>query len=119
MRISDWSSDVCSSDLGCGAHVAELRRLWVDPFREPRLWTLEALQALAERGERGLDACLLPVESGMASWPEVEVDAAQAARLSHGQGVAGGFHPPGAVAIFDPGGRGVGDGTGTRLNSRT
>src|SRR3546814_19521185 len=102
MRISDWSSDVCSSDLGCGAHVAELRRLWVDPFREPRLWTLEALQALAERGERGLDACLLPVESGMASWPEVEVDAAQAARLSQGQGVAGGFHTPGAVAIFDP-----------------
>src|SRR3546814_6011050 len=85
MRISDWSSDVCSSDLGCGAHVAELRRLWVDPFREPRLWTLEALQALAERGERGLDACLLPVESGMASWPEVAVDAAQAARLSHGR----------------------------------
>src|SRR3546814_2301127 len=65
-------------------------------------------QALAERGERGLDACLLPVESGMASWPEVEVDAAQAARLSHGQGVAGGFHPPGAVAIFDPGGRALG-----------
>src|SRR3546814_12334654 len=65
-------------------------------------------RALAERGERGLDACLLPVESGMASWPEVEVDAAQAARLSHGQGVAGGFHPPGAVAIFDPGGRALG-----------
>src|SRR3546814_12714440 len=89
MRISDWSSDVCSSDLGCGAHVAELRRLWVDPFREPRLWTLEALQALAERGERGLDACLLPVESGMASWPAVEVDAAQAARLDRKSVVEG------------------------------
>src|SRR3546814_17590531 len=112
MRISDWSSDVCSSDLGCGAHVAELRRLWVDPFREPRLWTLEALQALAERGERGLDACLLPVESGMASWPEVEVDAAQAAPLSPGQGAAGGLPPPGAVDIFPPGRdtKGVGEG---------
>src|SRR5690606_3711911 len=48
--------------LGCGAHVAELRRLWVDPFREPRMWTLEALEALADRGERSLDACLLPIE---------------------------------------------------------
>src|SRR5690606_3343391 len=38
--------------LGCGAHVAELRRLWVDPFREPRMWSFEALQALAGRGER-------------------------------------------------------------------
>jgi tRNA pseudouridine55 synthase len=94
--------------LGCGAHVAELRRLWVDPFREPRMWTLEDLQALAERGERSLDACLLPVESGMASWPEVEVDAAQAARLSYGQGVSGGFRPSGAVAIFDPRGRALG-----------
>jgi len=94
--------------LGCGAHVAELRRLWVDPFREPKLWTLDDLQALAGRGERGLDACLLPVESGMASWPEVEVDAAQAGRLSHGQGVSGGFRPAGAVAIFDPRGRALG-----------
>ena len=57
--------------LGCGAHVAELRRLWVDPFRDPRMWTLEALQALAERGERSLDACLLPIETGMTSWPQV------------------------------------------------
>jgi tRNA pseudouridine55 synthase len=33
------------------------------------MWTLEALQELAERGERMLDACLLPIETGMASWP--------------------------------------------------
>ena len=52
--------------LGCGAHVAELRRLWVDPFREPRMWTLDDLQALASRGEHSLDACLLPLEAGMA-----------------------------------------------------
>lgn len=94
--------------LGCGAHVDELRRLWVDPFREPKLWTLDALQALAGRGERVLDACLLPVETAMASWPEVEVDDAQAARLAHGQALAGDFQPPGAVAIFDAGGRALG-----------
>lgn len=94
--------------LGCGAHVAELRRLWVDPFREPKLWTLDALQALAGRGERVLDACLLPVEAGMASWHAVDVDHAQAGRLAYGQAVAGGFRPPGAVAIFDPDGRALG-----------
>jgi tRNA pseudouridine55 synthase len=96
--------------LGCGAHVAELRRLWVDPFREPRMWTLEALQALAERGERGLDACLLPVEAGMASWPEVRVAAAQARRLGQGQGVPG-FRPAPSVAIVDEAGRALGLGT--------
>lgn len=94
--------------LGCGAHVVELRRLWVDPFREPKLWSLDALQALAERGEHSLDACLLPVETGMASWPAVDVSQAQAARLGHGQGVPGEFRPAGAVAIFAAGGRALG-----------
>ncbi len=94
--------------LGCGAHVAELRRLWVDPFREPKLWTLEALQALAARGEHSLDACLLPIEAGMASWLPVEVSAAQAGRLAYGQALAGAFGAPGPVAIVDARGRALG-----------
>jgi len=94
--------------LGCGAHVAELRRLWVDPFREPKMWTLEALEALAARGERSLDACLLPIEAGMASWPAVPVTAAQARRLGQGQPVDGGFRPSGPVALFDADGRALG-----------
>jgi tRNA pseudouridine55 synthase len=94
--------------LGCGAHVSELRRLWVDPFREPRMWTLEALQALAERGERSLDACLLPIETGMTSWPEVHVAPAQAFKLGQGQAVEGGFEPVGSVAVFDHSGRALG-----------
>ena len=94
--------------LGCGAHVAELRRLWVDPFRDPRMWTLDALQALAERGERSLDACLLPIETGMSSWPQVIVDPDQATRLGQGQTVRGGFAPSGSVAVFDTAGRALG-----------
>lgn len=90
--------------LGCGAHVAELRRLWVDPFRDPRMWTLEELQALAARSERGLEACLLDIEAGMLAWPAVHVDARQAARLQNGQDVPGPFTPTGEVAVFGPGG---------------
>jgi tRNA pseudouridine55 synthase len=97
--------------LGCGAHVAQLRRLWVDPFREPRLWTLEALQELAERGERMLDACLLPIETGMASWPGLRVSDAQAQRLARGQSVAGAASTPGNVALYDEAGRALGLGT--------
>ncbi|GAB1407736.1 tRNA pseudouridine(55) synthase TruB [Thermomonas brevis] len=95
--------------LGCGAHVAELRRLWVDPFREPRMWTLEALEALRDQaGERVLDACLLPIEAGMASWPALHVNAAQAHRLAHGQGLRGPYPASGQVAILDEDGRGLG-----------
>jgi len=94
--------------LGCGAHVAELRRLWVDPFRDPRMWTLDELRALAERGERALDACLLPVETGMLSWPRLEVTAAAARRLGYGQQVTGMFMQSGEVAVFTENGRALG-----------
>ncbi len=95
--------------LGCGAHVAELRRLWVDPFREPKMWSIEALQELAGRGgQHALDACLLPIESGMVAWPEVVVAPAQAARLGRGQAVAQVPGPAGEVAILDHGGRALG-----------
>jgi tRNA pseudouridine55 synthase len=72
------------------------------------MWTLEALQALAERGEHSLDACLLPIEAGMAAWPEVRVTASQALRLGQGQGVDGDFRPAGSVAIVDESGRALG-----------
>ena len=95
--------------LGCGAHVVELRRLWVDPFREPRMWTLEGLQELAERGgERILDACLLPIEAGMTAWPKVAVTAEQAVRWAQGQDLAGPFTPAGEVAVVDGQGRALG-----------
>jgi tRNA pseudouridine55 synthase len=95
--------------LGCGAHVAELRRIWVDPFREPRMWTLQGLEELlAQAGEHVLEACLLPVEAGMTSWPEVRVTSAQAQRISHGQSLPGPFRQQGAVAVLDEDGRGLG-----------
>ena len=68
--------------LGCGAHVAELRRLWVDPFREPRMWTLEAPGGAVRAGAASaasMPACCRS-RPGMASWPSVRMSAAQAAR---------------------------------------
>ena len=109
--------------LGCGAHVAELRRLWVDPFREPRLWTLPALEDLrTHAGEHVLEACLLPIEAGMTSWPQIRVGSAQAQRLSRGQGLRGPYQPSGQVALLDEHGRGLGlgevDGDGALRPSR-
>ncbi len=98
--------------LGCGAHVGELRRLWVDPFRQPRMYTLDTLQALAEQGgEAALDACLLPIEAGLAGFPRVDVDAVGARRLAQGQRLRG--HPvsDGPVAVHGPEGRVLGLGT--------
>lgn len=94
--------------LGCGAHVAELRRLWIEPFREPRMWTLAQLQALAEQGERALDACLLPLEAGLTGFQRIELTDEAVARFRMGQRLGGVPGPVGEVAVFDACGRVVG-----------
>ena len=72
--------------LGCGAHVASLRRLWVDPFRVPAMSTVEALQRQAEQGV-DLDAVLLPIEAGLHEFPRAVLPAALARRIGHGQAI--------------------------------
>ncbi len=71
--------------LGCGGHVAALRRLWVDPFRQPQMHTLDALDGISARGEGALDALLLPVQAGLAHWRRLVLDAVQEKILRHGQ----------------------------------
>jgi tRNA pseudouridine55 synthase len=71
--------------LGCGAHVAELRRLWVDPFKAPRMHSLEELQSL-QTAE--LDSRLLPIDAGLIDFASRTLDAAAAVRFGHGQVVA-------------------------------
>lgn len=73
--------------LGCGAHVTVLRRLNVDPFRSPEMVTLEDLETTAADGIEALDQLLLPVEAGLAGYPETILDEAQATRLRQGQPV--------------------------------
>jgi tRNA pseudouridine55 synthase len=94
--------------LGCGAHVAQLRRLWVDPFRDPAMVTLEQLEAAAGQGDAALDALLLPIEAGLAGWPEVRLDAAQARRLGQGQVVPGVAGEAGDVHVRGADGRPLG-----------
>ena len=73
--------------LGCGAHVAALRRLWVDPFRDRQMFSIETLQALAEQGEQTLDAVLLPIEQALVAVPKCHLDADRAHRVAMGQAV--------------------------------
>ena len=94
--------------LGCGAHVAELRRLWVDPFREPRMVTLEEIEVAAGQGDAALDALLLPVEAGLAGWPEVRLDEAQARKLGQGQFIDLDSDLSGDVHVVDGAGRSLG-----------
>ena len=73
--------------IGCGAHLTALRRTWVDPFRRPRMYTLEQLRELSGQGQDVLDACLLPIDAGLADMPRLDLDGEAAAALQHGQAV--------------------------------
>jgi tRNA pseudouridine55 synthase len=92
--------------LGCGAHVTALRRLWVEPFTAPRMHTLDALAELAEADPAALDGLLLPLEQGLAGYPQVRIDADQAVRLRQGQAI-GLALPPGRCVALDEAGRAV------------
>lgn len=92
--------------LGCGAHLTALRRLWVDPFTQPAMVTLEQLREAAGQGPDPLDACLLPVDAGLAHMPRVQLDPEQTRVLGFGQPVAlGPATPVGPCGVWGADGR--------------
>ena len=91
--------------LGCGAHLTALRRLWVEPFREPRMFTLDELSALREQGgAAALTDTLLPIEAGLADWPVLQLDDASTDAVAHGRAL-GVDVAPGRYAAHVPSGR--------------
>lgn len=90
--------------LGCGAHVAGLRRLGVSPYDEPVMYTLEALSALAEEGLDALDALLMPVDTALAHWPRIDLDPDAAFYMKQGQAVqTPGAPVQGLLRLYGPG----------------
>jgi tRNA pseudouridine55 synthase len=71
--------------LGCGAHLTALRRSWVEPFREPRMFTLDELAQMRERDAPRLDDVLLPIEAGLADWLVLPLDECGADDVAHGR----------------------------------
>ena len=69
--------------LGCGAHVEQLRRLWVHPFVEQDMRTAEEIEQLIEQGR--LDEVLLPIETGLRNWQQLPLTGEQIRTLSHGK----------------------------------
>lgn len=74
--------------LGCGAHVATLRRNGVGPYGEDGMVTLERLQEMAEEGLFAtMDKLLLPLDSALDNWPRVDLNRDSEFYLKQGQAV--------------------------------
>jgi tRNA pseudouridine55 synthase len=69
--------------LGCGAHLAGLRRTAVAEFTLGRAVKLEALQEAAQAGK--LDSCIVHIESLLPDCPELVVRGREETAVRHGQ----------------------------------
>jgi tRNA pseudouridine55 synthase len=88
--------------LGCGAHVAALRRLGVAPYDTPDMVDLDMLNELARHGFEPLARRLLPIDSALVGWPALDVDEACAFYLKTGQAVLiPGAPPQGRARLYD------------------
>jgi tRNA pseudouridine55 synthase len=98
--------------LGCGAHVAELRRTQAGPFDLSQTVTLETLEQLhGEGGAEALDGLLQPVDSGLDHWPLLQLSEHSAYYWLHGQPVRAPEAPKyGMVRVQDNNGRFIGIG---------
>ena len=93
--------------LGCGGHLAALRRLWVAPFQEQPMIELDTLeQILRHDGREALRAQLRPIEEVMPQWPRWMLSAAESLMISQGRAlIAPRTAAPGPCLLLDPGGR--------------
>ena len=73
--------------LGCGAHVSALRRISVGPYAEGELVTMAQLEDLKANDMPAMDDLLLPIETALTQWPDVELSADASFYLQQGQPV--------------------------------
>lgn len=78
-------------ELGCGAHVTDLRRTQAGVFEIDQAVTLEQLEALREQGE-SLDSFLISSDQALLHFPAVKLDDQLSFYIRRGQSV----HAPGA-----------------------
>ena len=71
--------------LGCGAHLQALRRTRVAELVVSQTITLEAIESLPESAR---DSLLQPLDSLIATLPQVTLNAADSARMRQGQAIA-------------------------------
>lgn len=85
--------------LGCGAHLAGLRRTGIGSMDVAAAHSLSELESLTDDAR---DALLLPPDALLASLAEVRLDAADAARLRHGQAVRWSAEEGSRLRVYDP-----------------
>lgn len=97
--------------LGSVGHLAELRRLWVSPFQDKGMASLQDVAAWVETGFSEQPQWLLPVENGLLGFPVLALDATTAVEVKQGRLGVRVSQVPGGYRLHDAEGRffGLGD----------
>jgi tRNA pseudouridine55 synthase len=91
--------------LGCPAHLAALRRLWVAPFQHEALIDFDRIEQAAAAGDVALAALLLPMDRALMHLARLDLDTQSAVRLRQGQRLrCAPPAAPGTVRVYAPGG---------------
>jgi len=88
--------------LGCGAHLAALRRTMSGAFAVADAFTLPELERICANGR--LADALLPADEGLTGIDAALLDAQSAARFATGREVPCVARPSECVRVYDPGG---------------
>lgn len=97
--------------LGMGAHVKELRRTQAGPYFANQMVTMSQLEAIAATDENNLSSLLLPMDTSVQAWPNINLTAMTAHYLRLGQPVLIPHAPrSGYVQLKNPEGRFLGVG---------
>ena len=91
--------------LGCGAHLATLRRTRIGDLRLEGAVTLAELEGLPPEQR---DARLAPADALLADLPRVDLDANEAGRVRHGQGIRSTAAAGSRMRLYAAGGSFVG-----------
>ena len=93
--------------LGCGAHLARLRRLAIGPFPVTEAITVEVLARLDAEAR---DARLLPIDALIGHLRAATLPPGAAGRFAHGAAVESPIAAPGRVRVYGDGGAFLGIG---------
>ena len=98
--VRTLAEDIAAA-VGTLAYITELRRTRVGPY-EGDMVTMEQLEAMADADYADMDKLLLDMDSGISSWPSVELDPDSAYYIKLGQPVQVARAPTdGLVRIYD------------------
>ena len=98
--IRSLAEDI-GTELGCGAHVAELRRTGVGQFSIENAVSMDTVVGRSGDGPEGMDPLLLPIQEAVVNLPRVELSEHTGAYLLQGQPVQVSSAPKaGLVQLF-------------------